>query len=72
MGWDVLHCHLVTMVTCCYGNRPRKKLGSQDEGFFFSKREVSEKKNDEKPKTQSGGACYQVQTHISSTLQTLA
>lgn len=33
MGWDALHCHLVSMVTCYYGNRPWMKLGSRDEGF---------------------------------------
>lgn len=24
-GWDALHCHLVSMVTCCYGNKGRRR-----------------------------------------------
>lgn len=35
-GRDALHCHLVSMVTCCYGNRAWNRLGSW---WWFSPKE---------------------------------
>ena len=47
-GWDAPHCHLVSMVTCCYGNMGGGDFVAREAGGGEDRRETWEKKTGEK------------------------
>lgn len=53
-GWDALHCHLVSMVTCCYGNRPWNRHGSQAAEILLLERQREVRTERERERGEKG------------------